>query len=302
MDITLVVLAAGIGARYGGVKQLESVGPNGELIIDYSIHDAIQAGFDRVVFILRQDIFKDFKEVVGDRLEKRFQALGVKWKYVFQELTDPPEGRTKPWGTGQAVLACKDVLDGPFAVVNADDYYGKHAYVQAYDFLSGCRPGQRGQYGMVGFVLKNTLSDAGGVTRGVCAVGRDRYLTAIRETRNIVKTADGAAVATENGLRTLDEDSLVSMNMWMLTPDFLDGLEAKFEKFRSHMQDPTRDEFLLPDIIDRMLRDNLASVRVLSTGDAWFGVTYQEDKPVVVDSFRQLIARGVYKESLFSDL
>ena len=302
MDITLVVLAAGIGARYGGVKQLESVGPNGELIIDYSIHDAIQAGFDRVVFILREDIFQDFKEVIGNRMEARFRALGVKWDYAFQKLSDPPEGRVKPWGTGQAILSCKGLLNGPFAVINADDYYGKQAYVRASQFLSACRPDAPGQYGMVGFVLKNTLSDAGGVTRGVCGVDAMGYLTAIRETRNIVKTANGAAVMTEDGPRPLDENCLVSMNMWMLTPDFLDGLEAGFAAFRAGMKDPMKDEYLLPDIIDGLLREKRAVVKVLSTTDPWFGVTYQEDKPLVVRSFRELIARGVYNEDLFSDL
>lgn len=303
MDITLVVLAAGIGARYGaGVKQLAAVGPNGEIIMDYSVHDAIQAGFDRVVFIIRRDIYQDFLDVIGSRLEGKFRALGVKWAYAFQETDDLPEGRGKPWGTGQAILCCKDLLDGPFAVINADDYYGKSAYEKAYQFLTGSASRQPGQYAMAGFVLKNTLSDAGGVTRGVCAMDADGYLADIRETRGIVRTENGAAVQTENGPVPLDADGLVSMNMWMLTPDFLTGLEAGYAAFRAGLKDPLKEEYLLPEIVGNMLRSGKATVKVLPTDDEWFGVTYQEDKKLVADAFRALYQRGVYRDDLFSDL
>lgn len=304
MDITLVVLAAGIGSRYGaGVKQLEHVGPGGEIIMDYSIHDAIQAGFNRVVFIIRREIREDFMEVIGRRLEARFRALGVKWAYAYQELTDPPAGRTKPWGTGQAILCCAPLLDGPFAVINADDYYGKQAFAQAYGFLAAYRPQEPGRYGMIGFVLKNTLSDVGGVTRGVCAVDGNGYLADVTETHGIVRTAEGgAAVPDGDGWRTLDPESLVSMNMWLLTPGFLEGLEARFDAFRAGLGDPLKEEFLLPEVVDALVKEGRATVQVLRTADQWFGITYQADRAPVVEAFRALIARGEYGEDLFSDL
>ena len=297
-DVTLVILAAGIGSRYGGVKQLAPVGPEGEVIIDYSIHDALAAGFNKIVFILRRDIFGDFREVLGDRLEKIFRAHGVRWQYVFQELVDPPEGRTKPWGTGQALLSCAPVLHEPFAVINADDYYGREAYVRAADFLRRCDPGKPDAYGMVGFVLKNTLSDNGGVTRGICVRDENGLLTGIRETHDIVKTADGAAA---DG-RTLDTESLVSMNLWMLTPAFTARLEKGFAAFREGMTDPRKDEYLLPDIVDRLLKNGEATVEVLSTEDKWFGVTYHDDLPVVQEAIATLHAQGVYREPLYSDI
>ena len=208
MKTTLVILAAGIGSRYGnGVKQLAQVGPNGELIIDYSIHDAIAAGFNKIVFIIRKDIEADFREVIGDRIEKNCAPLGVEIKYAFQSLT---EGRVKPWGTGQAVLACKGLLEEPFAVINADDYYGKDGFLKAAAFL------KTGRYGLVGYVLKNTLSDNGSVTRGICTV-KDGKLVGIDETRNIVKTATGA----ESNGRSLPLDALVSMNFWCFPEQFM---------------------------------------------------------------------------------
>ncbi len=302
-DISLVVLAAGIGSRFGGVKQLAPVGPDREIIIEYSIHDAIAAGFNKIVFILRRDIFADFKETIGSSMEARFAALGVKWEYVFQELVDPPEGRTKPWGTGQALLACKDVLDGPFAVINADDYYGREAYGKAYDFLAKTEPDAAGAYGMVGFVLKNTLSDNGGVTRGVCSMDEDGFLTKIDETHDIIKTGDGAAAPGGDGaLRPMDLEALVSMNLWMLTPDFLDVLEQGFPAFRAAMKNPLKDEYLLPDIVDRLLKEGRATVRVESTNDRWFGVTYQADLPEVREEIGKLYDQGVYGSPLFDDL
>ena len=302
-DISLVVLAAGIGSRFGGVKQLAPLGPDGEVIIEYSIHDAIAAGFNKIVFILRRDIFEDFMEVIGNSLEERFRALGVKWDYVFQELVDPPEGRTKPWGTGQALLACRDVLDGPFAVINADDYYGREAYVKAFDFLADTAPESTGKYGMVGFVLKNTLSDNGGVTRGVCATDENGLLTGIDETHDIVKTDTGAAAPDgEGGIRPMDMDALVSMNLWMLTPDFVKVLEEGFPAFRAALKNPLKDEYLLPDIIDKLLKAGKASVQVESTGDRWFGVTYQADAATVREEIKILHDAGVYGAPLFGDL
>ena len=225
MKTTLVIMAAGIGSRFGGgIKQLAAVGPNGEIIMDYSIHDAIEAGFNKIVFIIRHDIEQAFREAIGDRIERICAGLGVELGYAFQELdalpagVSVPEGRTKPWGTGQAVLACKDQLDGPFAVINADDYYGKEAFVQLYNFLQGYDAAKPGELCMAGFVLKNTLSDNGAVTRGICRMDENAFLTGVDETSGIEKTADGGAAA---GGRAIDAESLVSMNMWGLTPGFV---------------------------------------------------------------------------------
>ncbi len=299
MDISLVIMAAGIGSRFGGIKQLEPVGPKGEIIIDYSVHDAIAAGFRRFVIILRREIFADYMQAIGNRMEARFRARGIAWEYVFQELSDPPAGRTKPWGTGQALLSCKDVLKGPFAVINADDYYGQDAYEKAYTFLSSQAEGSRGRYGMVGFVLKNTLSDNGGVTRGLCMTDERDCLTRIDETRNIIKTPTGAAVDVGGELRPLDMESLASMNMWMLTPDFLEVLEGGFAGFRQNLTDPVKDEYLLPDIVDGLLRKGQATVQVLPTNGQWFGVTYREDLPSVRSEIKKLHDTGVYPQGLY---
>ena len=303
MTATLVILAAGIGARYGaGIKQLEPVGPGGELIIDYSVHDAVQAGFDRIIFIIRRDIYDDFRDVIGDRLEKSLEPLGIRPEYVFQETGGLPDGRRKPWGTGHALLACRGLLDGPFTVINADDYYGKHAFVQAREFMAAYDPARPSVYGLIGFALKNTLSDAGGVTRGICAVDGAGYLTKIHETRGIVRTPEGAAVQTEGGLVPFDAEQLVSMNMWMLTPAFADMLQEDFERFLATLKDPMLDEYILPEIIDGFIQTGQATVKVLPTRDEWFGVTYQEDKNAVMEAFERITAQEVYGAQLFDDL
>lgn len=300
---TLAVLAAGIGARYGkGIKQLDPVGPSGELIIDYSIYDAVRAGFDRVVLIIRHDIYDDFRAAIGERLERCLRPHGVELVYGFQDMGGLPAGRKKPWGTGQALLSCRELLTGPFAVINADDYYGRHAFRQAYEFLLAYDPARPNRYGMIGFLLKNTLSDAGGVTRGLCTVDDSGHLAGIRETRGIIKTPQGAAVRTGSGLEALDGDQIVSMNMWMLTPAFLDELRTNFAAFRASIQDPLHDEYLLPDIIGRHIREGKARVQVLPTQDEWFGMTYQEDRAAVTEAVRRLIADGTYSEDLFADL
>ena len=229
---TLVILAAGIGSRFGGIKQLAPVGPSGEIIMDYSIYDALEAGFNKIVFIIRKDIEKEFKEVIGDRIASICSSHNVTVDYAFQDINDIPgilpEGRTKPWGTGQAVLAAKKAIKTPFIVINADDYYGKEGFKAVHDYLVN-----GGKSCMAGFVLKNTLSDNGGVTRGICKMDVENSLTEVVETKNIVKTADGA----EADGKVIDVNSLVSMNMWGLTPDFLDVLE---ELSLIHISEPTR--------------------------------------------------------------
>ena len=308
MKTSLVIMAAGIGSRFGGgIKQLAPVGRNGEIIMDYSIHDAIEAGFNKIIFIIRKDIEDAFKEAIGDRIEKICDSLGVEIAYAYQDLGNLPEGvelpadRTKPWGTGQAVLACKDVLHEPFAVINADDYYGKEAFVKLHDFLEGYTPEKADEYCMAGFILKNTLSENGAVTRGVCETNAEEYLTAVHETSNIVKTADGAAVDNDGEKTAIDPESYVSMNMWGLTPEFLDVVETGFAEFLKNVKPgDIKAEYLLPGIIDELLKSGKATVRVLETKDKWFGVTYKEDKQSVVDSFKKLIADGVYNEKLFS--
>ena len=301
--VTLVVMAAGIGSRFGGgIKQLEAVGPNGEIIMDYSIHDALEAGFNKVVFVIRKDLEKDFKEIIGRRMEKLVEV-----EYAYQELNDIPErfqkkteGRKKPWGTGQAILCCKDVVDEPFLVINADDYYGKEAYREAYAYLTGRKDDNAYEACMVGFVLKNTLSDNGGVTRGVCKVDEHRMLSEIIETSNIVKTAEGAAVQTEDGAVPIDVESEVSMNMWGLSPAFFDVLEKGFDVFLENL-DPEnlKGEYLLPIIIGDLLKEGRMKVEVRKSHDEWFGVTYKEDKPDVVAAIQKLIKDGVYPEKLF---
>jgi len=311
MNTTLVIMAAGIGSRFGGgIKQLEAVGPSGEIIMDYSIHDALEAGFNKIVFIIRKDLEKDFKEIIGNRIEKI-----CKIEYAFQEIDDLPAGftkpeeRTKPWGTGQAVLSCKGLIKEPFAVINADDYYGKEAFVKVHDYLVKINESKsaKAEYCMAGFLLRNTLSDNGGVTRGVCQIDKDFYLTKVTETHNIVKThgdvgfPDGAAVLKDNGkMRVLDAEYYVSMNMWGLTPDFMDILETGFVEFLSSLEPgDIKSEYLLPTIIDGLIKSGTAKVKLLETNDMWLGLTYKEDKQIVLDAIKGLVAKAVYKEKLF---
>ena len=300
MDTTLLIMAAGIGSRFGGgIKQLELVDEQGHIIMDYSIHDAIEAGFNKVIFIIRKDIEEEFREVIGSRISAICAEHNVTVDYAFQDINDIPgelpAGRTKPWGTGQAVLAAKDLITTPFIVINADDYYGKEGFKAVHNYLV-----EGGKSCMAGFVLKNTLSDNGGVTRGICRMDADHNLTEVDETKNIVKTVDGAEA---DGVK-LDVDSLVSMNMWGLTPDFLQTLEKGFAEFFKEEvpANPLKAEYLIPIYIGELLKKDQMSVKVLRTNDTWYGMTYHEDVAAVKESFRQMLAEGVYKEDLFADL
>lgn len=299
----LVIMAAGIGSRFGGgIKQLAPVGPGGEIIMDYSIHDALEAGFDKVVFVIRKDLEKNFKEVIGNRIEKQVEV-----DYVYQELDDIPEkyqtkfsGRTKPWGTGQAILCCKEVVDTPFLVINADDYYGKSSFCEAYNYFTGIPNTGKIQICMVSFVLKNTLSDNGGVTRGLCKVDGQGMLTGITETHNIEKDGNQAVIHEADKVKTLDADTPVSMNMWGLTPIFFEVLESGFERFLEDTPpEDLKAEYLLPTIIGDLLMEGRVSVKVLRSEDQWFGVTYREDREAVMNAIRKLVENGVYPASLY---
>ena len=302
----LVVMAAGIGSRYGqGIKQLAGVGPSGEIILDYSLYDAREAGFEKVVFIIRHSLEEDFKAIIGRRVEKNFEV-----GYAFQEvdaLPAPfvcPEGRNKPWGTGHAILAAKDLIDGPFAVINADDYYGKTAFRVIYDFLANLPPYQGGPepYAMAGFIVKNTLSDNGEVTRGICVQDMTGQLAEIHETKGIARRADGSVTGTFNGRTvSIDPDGLVSMNMWGFTRGILKDLEAGFVPFLEDAlkNDPLKAEYLLPMVVDSLLKAGKASVSVLPTPDSWFGITYAEDKAAVAAEFDRMVKEGVYPSPLF---
>ena len=299
--MTLVIMAAGMGSRFGGgIKQLTPIGPNGELIIDYSVHDAIAAGFNKIVFIIRKDIEQDFKDVIGDRIAHVCEDLGVEVAYAFQEMSNVPNGvvlpvdRKKPWGTGHAVLAAKDIIDGPFVVINADDYYGKHAFISLNEHLK-----TNNTLCMAGYLLKNTLSKNGGVTRGICNVDKDLYLNAVDETCDIIGSEN---CAISNG-KQISLNSFASMNMWGLTPEFMGLLEDGFVDFFANIEGKELTaEYLLPIIIGDLLKERRVQVKVLPTPDAWFGVTYKEDQPLVTESIKDLIATGVYSRDLYSDL
>ena len=300
MKTTLLIMAAGIGSRFGGgIKQLEPVDEQNHIIMDYSVHDAIKAGFNHVIFIIRKDIEAEFKEVIGNRIAAICAKYDVTVDYAFQDINDIPgalpEGRTKPWGTGQAVLAAKDLIDAPFIVINADDYYGKEGFRAVHEYLV-----EGGKSCMAGFVLKNTLSDNGAVTRGVCKMDADNNLTEVCETKNIVKTADGAEVDGKK----LDVDSLVSMNMWGLTPDFVKVLEDGFKEFfeKEVPANPLKSEYLIPIYIGELLAEGKMAVKVLRSNDTWYGMTYKEDVAAVKESFREMLADGTYQEDLYSDL
>ena len=292
----LVVLAAGMGSRYGGLKQMDPVDEQNHMIIDFSIYDAINAGFKNICFIIKHQIEKEFKELVGDRIAKHANV-----KYVYQELDAIPEGfsvnpeRVKPLGTGHALLCCKGVVDAPFIVINADDFYGAECFKTAYEFIKNTP--EENAFGMVGYILNNTLTDNGSVARGVCDV-KDGYLSTITERTKIIRR-DGQAVSIEPGGEELilNNDTIVSMNLWIFKPYFLDLLEEGFADFlRNIPADDIKKEYVIPEIVDSAIKENKVTVKVLTSGDKWFGVTYKEDKPIVVENVKVLKAEGKYPE------
>jgi hypothetical protein len=295
---TLLVLAAGMGSRYGGLKQIDPVGPAGETIIDYSIFDAMRAGFGKLVFVIRHDIEQQFREIVGSRFEKRIAV-----EYVFQELDklppgfSVPAGRTKPWGTTQAILMAENVIREPFAAINADDFYGRNAYaVLAKHLTSGTS-----DYAMVGFILKNTLSDHGSVARGVSRTDAHHYLTSIVEMTKIERDGAGARNTEADGKVTkLIGDEAVSMNFWGFTPALFPQIKVEFEKFLKKAGGELKSECYIPATVGELVTGGKAKVKVLRSPDSWFGVTYREDRPTVVESIRKLIAKGEYPEKLWA--
>ena len=294
---TLLVLAAGMGSRYGGLKQIDPVGPSGETIIDYSIFDAMRAGFGKLVFVIRKDIEQQFREIVGVRFEKRIAV-----EYVFQELDklpagySLPAGRTKPWGTTHAILMAENAIKEPFAAINADDFYGQQAYQVLAQHLTSGTP----DYAMVGFVLKNTLSDHGSVARGVSRVDRNNYLTHIVEMMKIERDGNGAKNTEADGQITkLTGDEAVSMNFWGFTPALFPQIKEEFEKFLKHAGGEQKSECYIPATVGDLVTSGRARCKVLRSSDSWFGVTYREDRPQVVESIRRLIAQGKYPEKLW---
>ena len=305
-DVTLVVMAAGMGSRYGGIKQLDSFGPEGEVIMDYSVFDAIKAGFNKVVIIIRKDIKDDFMEIIGNRLEEK---AGVPVHYVYQEMDNlpegfkVPEGRTKPWGTGQALLAAKEYVREPFLAINADDFYGREPYKIMHDFLANVDESDgKAHFGMAGYLLKNTLSDNGSVSRGICSVDNSGYLVSIEEHFEIEKKGEGAVGFTVSGeKRELSLEDVTSMNMMGLTPKVFEALEKGFVEFLGGISsNPLKAEFLHIKVISDMIGAGKADMKVYNTDAKWFGVTYQEDKPTVKAAIEKLTKDGVYSEKLWN--
>ena len=303
----LVVMEAGMGSRYGGLKQIDPIDGDGHIIMDFSIFDAVRAGFEKVVFIIKRENELAFREAIGDRLGKY-----VKVAYVFQELDNlpegysVPEGRVKPWGTGHAVLSCIDEIDGPFAVINADDYYGVHAFRMAYDFLTENQNEKDGyRYMMVGYRLENTLTENGHVARGVCVTDEEGHLVKINERTHIEKRGEGAAYTEDDGATwtALSADSTVSMNMWGFSASILTELKNRFSEFldRNLSENPLKCEYFLPFVVDELLQEKKATVKVLKSEDKWYGVTYKEDKPMVMDAVQKMKDQGLYPQKLWEE-
>ena len=289
METTLIIMAAGIGSRFGGgIKQLAPVGPSGEIIMDYSIHDALEAGFNKVVFIIRKDLEKDFREIIGNRIEKICPCA-----YAFQAVENlpggfkNPEGRTKPWGTGHAILCCRDKINEPFAVINADDYYGRNAYTELHEHLVNA---EGLDLAMVAFDLKNTVTENGTVARGVCEI-ENGYLKTITER---TKIKDFKYTEDEETWYPLDKDTQVSMNLWGFTPEIFDVLEKHFEEFKADLKNPLKDEFFLPLTVDMIIKSGKGTVKAFNCRDKWYGMTYREDMDSVKEAMARMIEEGYY--------
>jgi len=301
----LAIMAAGLGSRYKGLKQVDPVGLNGEIIMDFSIYDAMQAGFEKVIFIIKEEMETTFKQSIGNRIS-RFMEV----EYAFQRLDDlpegyaVPEGRIKPWGTGHAVLACRNIIKGPFAVINADDYYGRKAYQLIYDFLVGIQYDEKYRCAMVGYKLENTITEYGHVARGICQVSEDGYLHDIKE-RTRIEKRNGKLQYTEDGENWVDipAGAIVSMNFWGFTPGFMTELQNKFPLFldRALAEAPLKGEYFLPNVVGSLLKEEKATVKVLHTPDKWYGVTYREDKPSVAAALQHMQRSGIYPEELWQE-
>ena len=302
MKLTLLVLAAGAGSRYGGLKQIDPVGPNGEIILDYSIYDAIHAGFSKVVFVIRKDIEVEFKASIGDRFADRILV-----EYVFQELDDlptgysVPHGREKPWGTGHAILAARGVIDEPFAVINADDFYGRTGYHLLFEHLSKATDAEYADYAMVGYMLRKTLSDFGSVSRGICECDRQGFVSHVVEQTSIFREGDDACIIEFDGSKNVvSGESLTSMNFWGYTPSIFSYLTSEFRLFLSEQGNDSKSEFLIPTVVGKLVDQGQARLTMLKNTDDWFGVTYREDKALVTRKIQHLVATGRYPEKLFT--
>lgn len=303
----LVIMAAGMGSRYGGLKQIDPIDAEGHIIIDFSIYDAVKAGFEKIVFIIKKENEADFRAVIGDRMKDK-----VEIEYVYQELTNlpegyaVPEGRVKPFGTGHAILSCIDVVDGPFAVINADDYYGRNAYKMIYDYLVNHQDDDKYRYAMVGYVLENTLTENGHVARGICVTDENHFLTDINERTRIEKRPDGTSAYTEDEgatWNTIPEGSTVSMNLWGFSASMLKELKERFPKFLKEnlKTNPLKCEFFLPSVVNELLEEGKATVEVLKSEDRWYGVTYKEDKEFVMNAIKELKDSGMYPQHLWEE-
>mgnify|MGYP000843813423 CR=1 FL=1 len=301
----LVVMAAGMGSRYGGLKQMDPIGNHGQVIMDYSLYDARRAGFETAVFIIKREMENDFRHLIGDRIARVMEV-----RYAFQELSDlptgytVPEGRTKPWGTSHAVLAARNCIDAPFAVINADDYYGPEAFEQIYQYLTEHPDTKEGyEYAMVGYLLRNTLTENGYVSRGVCQADAQGYLTKVTERTHIEKEGEGARFTEDEGATwtALPGDTVVSMNLWGFTPSFVEEAQQRFAAFldRAMVENPRKGEYFLPSVVSELIEEKRGRVKVLRSPDKWYGVTYKEDKPVVVDAIRKMTQTGVYPDQLW---
>ena len=302
----LIIMAAGMGSRYGGLKQIDPVDEQGNLIIDFSIYDAIKAGFMKVIFIIKREIEVDFKAMIGDRI-----ANYIDVEYVYQSLDNIPadfripEGREKPWGTGHAVLSCIEKINQPFAVINADDFYGKQAFIMIYEWLKGACDDQKYNYMMVGYILENTLTENGYVARGICKVNQDGMLENINERTHIERSGDNTAYTEDDGLTwvTIPKGSIVSMNMWGFTQSILTELKSRFHQFMLTQvtANTLKVEYFLPDLVQELLQENKATVKVLKSEDKWYGVTYRKDKKDIVEAIKKMKAQGRYPDALWKN-